>query len=109
VLLSEGRISGKIAKQILEEVIAGDKDPEAIVRSRGWEQISDPAKIAESVKAVYAEESSTVTELKTALAGGNQKRCQTLMAFLVGKVLGKTGGRADPKIVRTQLEELCGY
>jgi aspartyl-tRNA(Asn)/glutamyl-tRNA(Gln) amidotransferase subunit B len=82
----------------LEAVLAEDKDPEAIIRERGWEQITDPAQIAEVVSKVFDAEQATVTELRAAEACGNARRRQTLAAFLVGKVLAATGGRADPKI-----------
>ena len=38
----------------------------------------------------------------------NPKRRQNLAAYLSGKVLKKTGGCADPKIVREQIEKLLG-
>jgi aspartyl-tRNA(Asn)/glutamyl-tRNA(Gln) amidotransferase subunit B len=40
-LIAERRIHGKIAKQVLEVVFAEGKDPSAIVRERGWEQLTD--------------------------------------------------------------------
>jgi aspartyl-tRNA(Asn)/glutamyl-tRNA(Gln) amidotransferase subunit B len=106
VLSAAGSISGKNAKQTLEAVIKEDKDPETIIKERGWELISDPAKIAEAVKAVIAAEQNTVAELRSLTGSGNEKRRHTLNAFLIGKVLAATGGRADPKIAGLQLEEL---
>jgi aspartyl-tRNA(Asn)/glutamyl-tRNA(Gln) amidotransferase subunit B len=99
-----GKISGKNAKQLLEAVIKEDADPEVIAKERGWELISDPAKIAEAVKAVAETETATLTEARTA----DGRRRQTLTAYLVGKVLSATGGRADPKIAAKQVEELIG-
>jgi aspartyl-tRNA(Asn)/glutamyl-tRNA(Gln) amidotransferase subunit B len=106
LLADSGRISVKIAKRTLETVLVEDKDPETIVREQGWEILSDPAKIAEAVKAVEAAEGGALTEAREAKAAGNGKRWQTLAAFLVGKVLEKTGGRADPKIVGAQIAAL---
>ncbi|GHV93783.1 aspartyl/glutamyl-tRNA(Asn/Gln) amidotransferase subunit B [Spirochaetia bacterium] len=106
VLSASGKISGKNAKQVLEAVISEDKDPEAIIKERGWELISDPAKIAEAVQKVAAAEAATLAQARAALAEGNDKRRQTLSAFLVGKVLAATGGRADPKIAGSQIESL---
>jgi aspartyl-tRNA(Asn)/glutamyl-tRNA(Gln) amidotransferase subunit B len=104
-LTAAGSISGKNAKQALEAVIAENRDPEDIIRERGWERLSDPAKIAEAVDAVFAAESKTVVELRE-LAGdekGTQKRRQTLTAYLVGKVIAATGGRADPAVAGEQV------
>jgi aspartyl-tRNA(Asn)/glutamyl-tRNA(Gln) amidotransferase subunit B len=106
LLTESGRISLKIAKRTLETVLAEDKDPETIIREQGWEILSDPAKIAEFVKAVEAAEAAALAEAREAQAGGNGKRQQTLAAFLVGKVLEKTGGRADPKIAGAQIAAL---
>jgi aspartyl-tRNA(Asn)/glutamyl-tRNA(Gln) amidotransferase subunit B len=105
-LEESGRISVKIARRALEAAVAEDRDPADIVRDRGWEILSDPVKIAEAVKAVEAREAGALAEAREAAAGGNGKRRGTLAAFLVGKVLEKTGGRADPKIAGAQIAAL---
>ncbi|MDR3247938.1 MAG: Asp-tRNA(Asn)/Glu-tRNA(Gln) amidotransferase subunit GatB [Treponema sp.] len=106
LLADSGRISVKIAKRTLETVLVEDKDPDVIVREQGWEILSDPAAIARAVKDVEAGESKALAEAREAKAAGNNKRSQTLAAFLVGKVLEKTGGRADPKIAGAQIAVL---
>jgi aspartyl-tRNA(Asn)/glutamyl-tRNA(Gln) amidotransferase subunit B len=105
-LEDSGLISVKIAKQTLEAAVAEDREPEAVVRDRGWEILADPAKIAEAVRAVESAESGALAEAREAAAGGNGKRRGTLAAFLVGKVLEKTGGRADPRIAGAQIAAL---
>ncbi|MDR2304753.1 MAG: Asp-tRNA(Asn)/Glu-tRNA(Gln) amidotransferase subunit GatB [Treponema sp.] len=106
-LTVSGSISGKNAKQTLEAVIAENREPEDIIRERGWERLSDPAKIAEALDAVFAAESKTVAELRELAAAeenrGMTRRRQTLCAYLVGKVIAATGGRADPAIAGEQL------
>jgi aspartyl-tRNA(Asn)/glutamyl-tRNA(Gln) amidotransferase subunit B len=104
--VAQGRVSMKNAKQALEAVITEDRDPEVIITERGWEQLTDPAQIAAAVRSVETAEGATIADLKAAIAGGNRKRQQTLTAYLVGKVLAATGGRADPKIVSRQIEEI---
>jgi aspartyl-tRNA(Asn)/glutamyl-tRNA(Gln) amidotransferase subunit B len=103
VLQGSGKLSTKNAREAVELSAAENRDPEEIIREKGWELLSDPAAIAVSVKEVYAEEEAVFAE---AAAADNPKRKQTLTAFLSGKVLKKTGGRADPAIVRKQIEEL---
>jgi aspartyl-tRNA(Asn)/glutamyl-tRNA(Gln) amidotransferase subunit B len=105
-LLEKGRVSGKNARQTLEAVLAEDKDPETIIGERGWERLSDPEKIAEAVQAVRLEEAAVFDDIRAAVKEENRKRQKTLTAFLVGKVLEKTGGRADPGIAGKQIEEL---
>ena len=105
-LVARGVLSGKNGRQTLEAVLAEDRDPAAIVRERGWEQFSDPAKIAEAVRAVSESEAASVAEARKAAAAGNAKRTGALASYLVGKVLSATGGRADPKIVGAQVARL---
>jgi aspartyl-tRNA(Asn)/glutamyl-tRNA(Gln) amidotransferase subunit B len=105
-LAASGKISGKNAKQALEAAIAEDKDPVQIIKERGWEIICDPSAIAETVRSVAQAEAKTLEEARAALSEGNEKRRQTLTAFLVGRVLAATGGRADPNIARAQVEGL---
>jgi aspartyl-tRNA(Asn)/glutamyl-tRNA(Gln) amidotransferase subunit B len=104
VMTSQGEVSLKNARQAAELVLAEDKDPENLIRERGWARIADPEKIARSVDQVYAEEAAVFGEVRSAHHAGNAKRANTLTAYLVGKVLAATGGRADPGIVRSQVE-----
>jgi aspartyl-tRNA(Asn)/glutamyl-tRNA(Gln) amidotransferase subunit B len=106
VMAGKGDVSGKNARETLEAVVREDRDPADIIREKGWERISDPAKIAETVKAVRAAEEAAFAEAKAAGASGNAKRRRTLAAYLVGKVLAATGGRADPVIAGGQVEAL---
>jgi aspartyl-tRNA(Asn)/glutamyl-tRNA(Gln) amidotransferase subunit B len=107
-LSARGKVSGKNAKQTLERVLAEDRDPEIIIREQGWELLSDHTAIAQAVQGVYAAEETVFADIRAARSGGNAKRGQTLTAYLVGKVLSATGGRADPQIARAQVEELIG-
>jgi aspartyl-tRNA(Asn)/glutamyl-tRNA(Gln) amidotransferase subunit B len=51
------------------------------------------------VDAVLKAEAATLADLQSAKAAGNEKRVKTLNAYLAGKVIAATGGRADPAIV----------
>jgi aspartyl-tRNA(Asn)/glutamyl-tRNA(Gln) amidotransferase subunit B len=97
-LVATGQLSGKNAKQTLEAVLAEDKDPAAIIKEKGWAQISDPATIGQAVEKVHNAEAATFAEARAALAADNTKRAATLAAYLVGKVLAETRGRANPEI-----------
>jgi len=96
-LLASGRIHGKLAKQTLEAIFTDDKDPEAIITERGWEQITDPGAIAKIVDGVLAENDAAVAQIR---AGDNKPH-----GFLVGQVMRATSGRADPKLVQGVLAE----
>jgi aspartyl-tRNA(Asn)/glutamyl-tRNA(Gln) amidotransferase subunit B len=102
-LLAQGKVSTKNAKQTLEKVIACNKDPEAIIAENNWGLITGPEEIAKAVNLVYEAEKTVFAE---AAAADNEKRRQTLQAFLVGKVLAATEGRADPKEAGRQVADL---
>jgi aspartyl-tRNA(Asn)/glutamyl-tRNA(Gln) amidotransferase subunit B len=107
VSVARGQVSLKNAKQAMEAVLAEDRDPELIIRERGWEQLSDPAEIARAVEAVREREAAVFAEIRAVSAGGGEastRRRNILRAYLVGKVLAATGGRADPKIAGAQIE-----
>jgi aspartyl-tRNA(Asn)/glutamyl-tRNA(Gln) amidotransferase subunit B len=107
-LIVGGTLSGKNARQTLEAVLAEDRDPTDIVRERGWEQFSDPARIALVVRAVSESEAASLEEARKAAAAGNAKRAAALSSYLVGKALAATDGRANPKIVGAQVAQLMG-
>lgn len=101
LLIAAGRISSKIAKQTLEAVFSEDADPADIVARRGWEQITDPQVVTAAVDEVFAKEAQTVQEV----ASADADRARSLSAYLVGKVLAATGGRADPSLARRLVDE----
>jgi aspartyl-tRNA(Asn)/glutamyl-tRNA(Gln) amidotransferase subunit B len=106
VLLAQGKISNKSAKQTFEAVFSENKDPNVIVAEHGWQQLSDPAIISGFVRTVVQQEAATIAGLKAAAAAGNTKKAKTLTAFLVGKVIALSGGRASPEIAGAQLESM---
>ena len=107
-LTARGAVSAKNAKQALQAVFTEDKDPEDIISEHGWEQLTDPAAIANAVDGTLAAEAATAAELREAKAAGNEKRIKTLTSYLAGKVIAATGGRADPSIVGKALAEKLG-
>jgi aspartyl-tRNA(Asn)/glutamyl-tRNA(Gln) amidotransferase subunit B len=104
VMTYNGKISGKNARQTLEAVIAEDKEPEQVVKERGWELISDPAQIAQIAETVAKQEEAAFKELRENTP--DEKRRKTLIAYLNGKVLAATGGRADPKIAAAAIDAI---
>ena len=94
-LLAERRIHGKIAKQVLEAVFEEDRDPLQIIKDRGWEQITDPGELTPVVDQVLEENSRAVEQIR----GGDSRP----MAFLIGQIMKKTSGRAEPGLVKELL------
>lgn len=90
-LIDKGVISGRIAKDILAKMCETGRDPEEIVREEGLQQVTDEAFLVRVIDEVIAENPSAVEGIKK----GRSKA----IAFLVGQVMKKTGGRANPELV----------
>ncbi len=96
-LVDTGQVSGRSAKEILEEMLRTGRPAEAIVQERGLGQISDEAMLATVVQEVIAEHSGPVADVR---AGKDQA-----VTFLVGQVMKKTRGRANPALVNRLIRE----
>ena len=96
-LIDGGVISGKIAKDLLPELLAQGGSPKAIVEAQGLGMISDPAAITAIVDQLLAAHPAEVE----AFRGGKTK----LQGFFVGQLMKKTGGKADPKLANQILIE----
>ncbi|MGB7708972.1 MAG: Asp-tRNA(Asn)/Glu-tRNA(Gln) amidotransferase subunit GatB [Microcoleus sp.] len=94
-LIDTGTISGKMAKDILPELLSTGGSPQKFVESKGLIQISDAGAIESAIDAVLA---ANPKELEQYRAGKTK-----LLGFFVGKVMKETGGRADPKLTNEML------
>ena len=94
-LVSDGTISGKIAKDLLPDLLAGGGSPKALVQQRGLVQISDTSAIEALVDAVLAANPGQVAEFRA----GKDK----LKGFFVGAVMKQSGGKANPPLVEKLL------
>ena len=96
-MIDEGKISGKIAKVLFPEMIATGAAPEAIVRHKGLEQVSDTGSIESAIDQILAANSKLVSDYRA----GNEK----IFGFLVGQVMKATQGKASPQIVNEILRK----
>ena len=96
-LLDKGTLSGRLAKEVLPEMLKTGRTAGEIVRERGLVQISDESALAEMVDAVIAEHPGPVGDVK---AGKDRA-----VAFLVGQVMKRSRGRANPELVNRLLRE----
>jgi len=96
-LIDGGVISGKIAKDLLPDLLAQGGSPKAIVEAQGLGMISDPAAITAIVDQLLAAHPAEVE----AFRGGKTK----LQGFFVGQLMKQTGGKADPKLANQILIE----
>lgn len=96
-LIEKGTISGKIAKEILPELLEKGGSPKRILEERDLAVISDPAAISAAIEELLAAHPAEVK----AFRGGKTK----LQGFFVGQLMKKTGGKADPKLVNQLLSK----
>ena len=96
-LIEDGTISGKIAKDILPELIAQGGSVKALVESKGLIQISDSGELEKIIDEAIAANPKELEQYR----GGKTK----LLGFFVGQVMKQSGGRADPKLTNQLLQQ----
>lgn len=99
-LVDAGQISGKIAKEVLEEVFTTGHAPADVVRDRGLLQISDDAGLDQACAEAIAANPQSVADFRA----GKDRALQ----FLVGQVMKATRGRANPGMVNDILKRQLG-
>jgi aspartyl-tRNA(Asn)/glutamyl-tRNA(Gln) amidotransferase subunit B len=96
-LIGEGKISGKIAKEVLPKMFVSGEGPDAIVAREGLAQISDEGSLSKIVDEVIAANPKQVEQYR----GGKP----AVLGFLVGQVMKASRGQADPAVVNRILKE----
>jgi aspartyl-tRNA(Asn)/glutamyl-tRNA(Gln) amidotransferase subunit B len=94
--VEDGTISGKIAKDVLDAMLAGEGDADAIIEKRGLRQISDEGAIEKIVDDAIAANPAIVAEYRA----GKEKAFNSL----VGKVMAASRGKANPAQVNAILK-----
>ena len=97
MLINQGKISGKIAKEIATEVFETGESPVDIIESRGLTQISDESDIKLMIDEVICENPKAAQDFRSGKTSA--------LAFLVGQVMKKSSGRANPDIVNSMLQQ----
>ncbi|MEA1964606.1 MAG: Asp-tRNA(Asn)/Glu-tRNA(Gln) amidotransferase subunit GatB [Candidatus Aerophobetes bacterium] len=95
--LKKGIISGKLAKQIFEEMFKTGRGAKEIIEEEGLIQISDEENLGKIVDEVIGENPKGLEDFKR----GKKKA----LGFLVGETMKKTKGKANPRIVNKLLKE----
>lgn len=95
--IESGKISGKIGKDVFQEMIESKKAPLEIIEAKGLSQISDESALVALVDEVIAENPETVEEYKS----GRDR----VFGFFVGQVMKKSKGKANPPLVNKLLKE----
>ncbi|MGN1310684.1 MAG: Asp-tRNA(Asn)/Glu-tRNA(Gln) amidotransferase subunit GatB [Clostridia bacterium] len=99
ILIDKGTISSSIAKKVFEELLENPRDPEEIIKEKGWIQISDEGAIKEVVNKILETNPGSIADYK---AGKDRA-----LGFLVGQAMKETKGKANPQLLnKLFLEEL---
>ncbi len=99
-LISDGTISGKIAKDVFGHMYKSGKNAEIIVEEKGLKQVTDTKAIENLIDQVIDENPENVEKYKN----GKDK----LFGFFVGQVMKKSQGRANPAAVNKILKDKLG-
>lgn len=99
-LVAGGELNNKLARQVVDGVLAGEGEPDAVVEARGLKVVSDDGALIAAVDEALAAQPDVAQKIrdgKVAAAGA-----------IVGAVMKATQGQADAKRVRELIIERCG-
>ncbi len=96
-MINNNEISGKIGKEVLEEMWKTSKTPQEIVQEKGLSLLSDENKLQSIIESILNSHQDKVEEYRN----GKVK----LYGFFVGQVMKETQGQASPPIVNKILKE----
>ena len=97
MLIDKGTISSSIGKKVLEELFENPRNPEEIIKEKGWIQISDEGAIKEVVLKILEANPQSVLDFK---AGKDRA-----LGFLVGQAMKETKGKANPQMLNKMFVE----
>ncbi|MCD6570821.1 MAG: Asp-tRNA(Asn)/Glu-tRNA(Gln) amidotransferase subunit GatB [Deltaproteobacteria bacterium] len=97
-LINDGTISGKIAKDIFEEMATTGRSPELIVKEKGLVQITDEDILKDIVREIIENNPKEVDVYK--------KGKVQLLGFFVGQVMNATKGKANPRLTNKIIREM---
>jgi len=95
--LDDGTISSKIAKDILNQLKDGNFSIDDLIEDQGLQQITDE----DQIKSVVLEVINEHQEQKNQYLSGKEQ----VLGFLIGKVMQKTKGKANPKLVNDLMKQ----
>ncbi len=95
-LVDEGKVSSAQAKQLCDDLMLG-KDPEVAAEEKGLKQVSDSSALTAMVNEVLDANAQAIEDYKNGKGRA--------VGFLVGQVMKKSKGQANPGMVSQILEE----
>ena len=99
-LISQGELTDKLARQVVEGVIAGEGSPADVITKRGLKVVSDDSQLMKAIEDAI----SAAPETADRVRGGNIPAA----GALIGSVMKATGGQADAAKVKELLLKHLG-
>ncbi|GAA4619588.1 Asp-tRNA(Asn)/Glu-tRNA(Gln) amidotransferase subunit GatB [Saccharopolyspora hordei] len=99
-LVAEGKLTNKLARQVVDGVLAGEGEPDEVVAARGLEVVSDDSALQKAVDEALAAQPDVADKIR----GGKVQAA----GAIVGAVMKATKGQADAKRVRELVLAACG-
>lgn len=99
-IIDKGDISGKMGKEVFEQMYKTGKAPDEIISEKGLKQVSDSGMIENIVDKVIKENQKQVEQYKSGKTA--------LLAFFVGQVMKETKGQANPQVVNDIIKKKLG-
>ena len=96
-MVSQGKISGKLAKEIFPKMFTTGKEPDVIMAEEGLTQISDEGALGKIIDEVIATNPKQLEQYRSGKT--------TVMNFFLGQVMKASRGQADPAAVTRLLKE----
>lgn len=96
-VVSEGQINQSSGREVLSEMFSSGRGAAEIIEARGLKQVSDASFISDLVGQVLAENPKEVESYRAGKTG--------VVNFLFGQVMKKAAGKANPQVVRAELEK----
>jgi aspartyl-tRNA(Asn)/glutamyl-tRNA(Gln) amidotransferase subunit B len=97
-LIDDGKLSSKAAKAVLLEMFNTGKDPSNIIEEENLGQITDQAEVEKIIQETIKENFKAVEDYK--------KGKQNSFQFLIGQIMAKSRGKANPETVKELLKKL---
>ena len=98
VLIENGTISGKMAKDIIVEMYKTGKTPQTIIEEKGMVQITDEDALEKTIAEVLAANPAQLEQYRE----GKEK----LFGYFVGQIMKATQGKANPQLINELLKKM---
>ena len=97
-LVNAGKLSGKMAKEVLATVFKTGEDPKSVIKKSGATQVSDPSALRTIIDQVLEKNPDVLGKIRSGKTNSAD--------FVIGQVMRETRGQANPDVVRSLLTEI---